>query len=182
MTVGSNTYLNRNEQDQSKINFALQQVLARNSGQQINSSTSVSASYTLTVSDYFVNVTADNVAFQLPAANAAPGQKYCVKLTSTGSTITINPTTGNTIDGTTKQTINVQYQSIELQSDGVTAWNITSNKTGTAATLNSSSVLQSTNFLSELTTGLTTTRSNLGLGSASVLNSSSVLQTTNYLS
>src|SRR6478752_8599132 len=182
MTVGSNIYLNRNEQDQSKINFALQQVLARNSGQQVNSSTSVSANYSLTVSDYLVNVTADNVALQLPAASAAPGQIYCIKLTSTGSTVSINPTTGNTIDGTTKQTINNQYQSIELQSDGVSAWNITKNKTGTSASLNSSSVLQTTNALSELASSLTTARSNLGLGSAAVLNSSSVLQTTNSLS
>ena len=89
-TIGS---ISRNEKDPHKVAFALQQVTQRLSGQQVNRSVTVSADYSVLVSDYQVNVSGD-ATVTLPAASAAPGQIYLFKSLTTGTTATISPVVG----------------------------------------------------------------------------------------
>lgn len=164
MTVGSIVSLNRNEQDQSKINHAIQQLLQRNGGQQVNGSVTVSTNYSATVADFNINVLG-SFEVTLPLVSAAPGQMYCVKNTSSGTTVTISPSTsGQTIDGSTSATLNVKNQTIWLQSNGTT-WDVLNKNQDL------SGYLQAANKLTEISTSLaSTTITNLGFGTAATKN------------
>ncbi len=167
--------LARNEKDPVKINFAVQQALERLGGKQVNRVTTASSNYSLLPSDYLV--VASGGTQSLPAANDAPGQKYLIKLGSTGSVaVSVSTASTDTIDGSTSATISSQYNTIEVQSDGVDKWHITNKSVDPAQ------FLQVANALSELSTLATTARANLGLGSVATQNTSSVLETTNALS
>jgi hypothetical protein len=120
MSVGSITALSLNETDQRKINFAIQQLLQRNSGQQINASVTTTSSYAPTSSDFLVNVSG-NTTVTLPSAASAPGQLLCIKKDDGyGTKVTVDPGS-NTIDGSTAVTISLQYECLLAQSNG-TQW------------------------------------------------------------
>lgn len=160
MDIGSIGAIALNEKDQTKINFAIRQLIARNSGAQINAVVAKSAAYTLGPSDFMVEVTG-NTTITLPAASAAPGQLYCIKkMDSAATTATI----GGTVDGSVNPTITVQYEVWLVQSSG-TAWDRIVKYT---APVSISGLLLNTNNLSDVS-NVATSRTNLGLGTAAVL-------------
>lgn len=66
---------------------------------------------------------AGNITLQLPTASGLKGVVYTIKMTDSGTTKTIHPTVGDTIDGSASGfTITTQYQSVDLFSDGGTNW------------------------------------------------------------
>ena len=77
------------------------------------------ANYTLTVTDYLVDCTANTFTVKLPSTHSA-GRIYLVKDTGTG-VITIDGN-GNTIDGETTQTLE-QFDCLSVMSNG-TNWMI----------------------------------------------------------
>jgi len=121
MTVGSIVSLAANETDQRKVAFAVQQLLERNGGKQVNASVATTISYSVSPTDYMING-AGNITVTLPSANSVPGQTFCIKKTdAAGTTITINPST-NTVDDSTAVTLTSSYQATIVKSDGVN-WN-----------------------------------------------------------
>ena len=106
---------------------------APNSTLQINGalSTGVStktASYTMGASDYTIlcNNTSGSIALTLPLASGATGRIYVVKKISALGTNPVlvqrNGSGSDLIDGAASVTINNQYASIILQSDGTNWW------------------------------------------------------------
>ena len=84
---------------------------------------STSASYTLLTTDHVFlgNAAAGAITITLPAvANIPTGKLYEVKKTdsSNGNAITIDGNAAETIDGALTTTINTQYESIKIISDG----------------------------------------------------------------
>ena len=81
-----------------------------------NLTTVTNSAYTLnSIADIFEVLTATTLT--LPTAVGITGQKYTVK-SNTLYTITINTTDGQTIDGQSYQTINSQYMSLTIVSNG----------------------------------------------------------------
>jgi hypothetical protein len=78
------------------------------------------ADYTLTETDYIVDCTANSFAITLPTAVTWAGQIYVIKNSGTG-VITMNTTSGETIDGNASGalTLALQYDSITVMSNGV---------------------------------------------------------------
>lgn len=158
MDIGSLGAIALNEKDQTKINFAIQQLIARNSGAQVNAVVAKSAAYTLGPSDFMVEVIG-NTTVTLPAASAAPGQLYCIKkMDSAATTATI----GGTVDGTVNPTITVQYEVWLIQSNG-TAWDRIVKYTAPVST---AGLLLNTNNLSDVSS-ISTSRTNLGAAGTS---------------
>lgn len=81
------------------------------------------ANYTLTVSDFFVDLTANSATFTLPTAVGIAGKQYVVKNSGSGTVLTLATTSSQTIDGTTTKTFNTQYAGIRVASDGAN-WKI----------------------------------------------------------
>lgn len=92
----------------------------------VNSMTATSsktANYTLTATDYKVKLTANNATFTLPTAVGIAGKEYVLKNSGTG-TLTIQTTSGQTIDGMVNYpAINIQYRGVRIQSDGAN-WDV----------------------------------------------------------
>lgn len=159
MSIGSIVSLGLNETNPRKVNFAIQQLLQRNGGQQVNSLVTITGNYTLKVSDFMVLINA-TATISLPAAKTAPGQIYCLKMIGSGLTGTVSPDGSDTIDGASSLTLTTQYDAVMIQSDGVSAWDVIVPKK-TAV----SGFLTSANNLSDLASA-STARTNLGLGTA----------------
>lgn len=75
--------------------------------------------YTITESDYLINVTSGSPTITLPTAAGVEGREYCIKNSGTG-TVTLDGSGSETIDGSANKTFN-QYTSITVVSDG-TNW------------------------------------------------------------
>ena len=91
----------------------------------LNTSTKTS-NYTIGSSDtvIFANATSGNVTITLPAASGLAGYRFYIKrIDSSSNTCTISRTSTDTIDGMTSFTIDQQYTSIAVVSDG-SAWYI----------------------------------------------------------
>jgi hypothetical protein len=83
------------------------------------------ANYTATISDYTIDCLTNTFQITLPTAVGITGRCYCIKNSTSGTTITIATTSSQTIDGSTTKTLNVQYQFMTIQSDG-SNWKIIS--------------------------------------------------------
>ncbi len=84
-------------------------------------STQTGTSYTITSSDTVViaDASSNNVTITLPAASGVTGYRYYVKRKDgSANTVTIARTGSDTIDGATSQTLNQQYTSATVVSDG----------------------------------------------------------------
>jgi len=164
VTIGSIISLSQNETDQRKVNFAVQQLLQRNGGQQVNSVATTTSDYTAKVSDFLILVSG-NSNVTLPSAATAPGQIYCVKKTDSAATTATIDNNINTIDGSTSASLTSSGQVLMIESDGSQYDAIIK-----STAFNFSAVLQTTNALSELSTNAATARTNLGLGTAATQN------------
>ena len=173
MTTGAITSLSLSETNQTTINFAIQQLLQRNGGQQVNASVATTVPYTVKTSDFMVEISGDTEVTLL-SASAAAGQIYCFKkIDAAGSTGTITPaSTADLIDGSTKSTLTSSYQVLMIQSNAMT-WDTIIKSTA----VDLSPFLKISNALSELSTNAAAARGNIG-----VLGSSQVLQISNSLS
>lgn len=84
-------------------------------------STKTATTYTVTSSDTVIiaDATSNSITITLPLASSLPGYRYYIKRKdSTGNTVTIARTSSDTIDGATSQTLNQQYTSATIVSDG----------------------------------------------------------------
>jgi hypothetical protein len=84
------------------------------------------SNYTVTSSDtvVFADATSGNVTITLPAASGLTGYRFYVKrIDGSGNTVTIARTGGDTIDGNTSFTLDLQYTAIGVVSNG-SAWYI----------------------------------------------------------
>ena len=84
-----------------------------------------SSSYTATISDCVIEVTATGQTITLPTAVGITGRQYTVKLTASG-TGTVGTTSSQTIDGSTTYSLSAQYKYVTVQSNGAN-WNIIAN-------------------------------------------------------
>lgn len=75
------------------------------------------ANYTLTDADYTVNCTANSFTITLPTAVGKTGRVYVIKNTGSATTITVNTTSSQTIDGAASQTISTALP-LRVQSTG----------------------------------------------------------------
>lgn len=89
----------------------------------MNAYSAKTASYTLTASDYCVDLTANSATFTLPSAVGIAGKQYVIKNSGSGTVLTLATTSSQTIDGTTTKTFNTQYAGIRVISDGAN-WKI----------------------------------------------------------
>jgi len=74
------------------------------------------ATYTLTVSDYLVDCTANTFTITLPTAAGITGRMYNIKNTGTG-VITVDGDSSETIDGETTQEVS-QWENLTIMSNG----------------------------------------------------------------
>jgi hypothetical protein len=82
--------------------------------------------YTATSSDHTITCNATSATFTitLPTASGITGRMYVIKkMDSSGNAITIDANASETIDGSLTRSLNLQYESITIQSDG-TNWYI----------------------------------------------------------
>jgi hypothetical protein len=82
--------------------------------------------YTITGNDtvIFADATSGNVTITLPLASGLPGYRFYVKrIDDSANTVTIQRSSNDTIDGETSHTLDVQYMSVTLVSNG-SAWYI----------------------------------------------------------
>jgi hypothetical protein len=91
----------------------------------VNSNTVISAAST---TSYYDVDTTSSVTFTLPAANGVAAGRFYEFKDTTGSAaannIVINRAGSDTIDGATSVTVNTNYQSIALVSDGTSKWSL----------------------------------------------------------
>lgn len=73
--------------------------------------------YTLTESDYAINITSGTFTVTLPTAVGIAGRVYVIKNSGTGN-ITVDANGSQTLDGSTTVTLYARYSSITIQSDG----------------------------------------------------------------
>jgi len=78
------------------------------------------ANYTLDATDYTVNCTANSFTITLPTAANIAGRIYTIKNSGTGI-ITVNTTSGQTIDWFATMILSVQYDVLAVMSTG-TSW------------------------------------------------------------
>lgn len=93
---------------------------------QLNSMTTYvakTANYTLTLTDYCVDLTTNSATFTLPTAVGNQNKQYVVKNSGSGTTLTLATTSSQTIDGTTTKTFNTQFAGCRVISDGAN-WKI----------------------------------------------------------
>lgn len=84
-------------------------------------STKTGTTYTITNSDTVIiaDATSNSITVTLPVASGSPGYRFFVKRKdATGNTVTIVRSGSDTIDGATSQTLNQQYTSMTVVSDG----------------------------------------------------------------
>jgi hypothetical protein len=84
-------------------------------------STKTGSTYTITATDTVIiaDATSNNVTITLPAASGVPGYRFYVKRKDgTANTVTIARSASDTIDGATSQTLDAQYTSATVVSDG----------------------------------------------------------------
>jgi hypothetical protein len=84
-------------------------------------STKTGTSYTITNTDTVIiaDASSNNVTITLPAASGSPGYRFYVKRKdASGNTVTIARSGGDTIDGATSHTLDLQYTSATVVSDG----------------------------------------------------------------
>jgi len=77
--------------------------------------------YTITGSDtvIFADATSGNVTITLPLASGLPGYRFYVKrIDGSANSVTVQRTNSDTIDGQTSHTLDVQYMSVTLVSNG----------------------------------------------------------------
>lgn len=84
-----------------------------------------SGSYTATIADNVIEVTATGQTITLPTAVGIQGRHYTIKLTASGS-CTVATTSSQTIDGSTTYSLSAQYKYVTIQSNNVN-WNIIAN-------------------------------------------------------
>jgi hypothetical protein len=92
---------------------------------QLPSTVPVTSNYTVSRSDSFipVNATSGSVTITLPAAKETKGKRYTVKkVDSSTNSVIVDPTGSDTIDDATTATLNIQYESICIMSDGSEYW------------------------------------------------------------
>ena len=80
-----------------------------------------SSNYTATATDYLILCDASGGAFtiSLLASATVTGRQYTIKkIDSSGNSVAIDGNGSETIDGTTTKSLNLQYDSITIQSDG----------------------------------------------------------------
>lgn len=82
-------------------------------------------SYTATISDHTIEVTATGQTITLPTAVGISGREYTVKLTASG-TGTVATTSSQTIDGSTTFPLTAQYKYVTIQSNNAN-WIIIAN-------------------------------------------------------
>lgn len=82
-------------------------------------------SYTATVAEHTINVTATGQTITLPTAVGITGREYTIKLTAAGSA-TVNTTSSEAIDGSTTYSLSAQYKYVTVQSTGA-GWMIIAN-------------------------------------------------------
>lgn len=75
------------------------------------------SSYTATLSDYTIDCTANTFTVTLPTAVGIQRRVFVIKNSGTG-VITVATTSSQTIDGSTTQSLSLQYNSITVQSTG----------------------------------------------------------------
>lgn len=75
------------------------------------------ANYTAGATDYLIDCTANTFTVSLPTAVGAAGRVYVIKNSGTG-VITIDPALTQTIDGQTTYILAVQYEALQIMSDG----------------------------------------------------------------
>lgn len=89
--------------------------------QVIFATASKTADYTVTSSDTVIMASAasGNVDITLPTASSVSGYRFYIKRTdSSGNTVTISRSGGDTIDGATSKTLHLQYMCLTVLSDG----------------------------------------------------------------
>jgi hypothetical protein len=79
--------------------------------------TSVSAAYSILVTDYTVECTANTFTVTLPTAVGVAGKLFNIKNSGTG-VVTVATTSSQTIDGGLTAVLSTQYESITIQSTG----------------------------------------------------------------
>lgn len=87
-------------------------------------STQTSTTYTVSTSDtvVFVDSTSNNVTVTLPAASGMTGYRFYIKrIDGSAHTVTIARSGSDTIDGQTSLSLDVQYMTVTVVSNG-TAW------------------------------------------------------------
>jgi hypothetical protein len=84
-------------------------------------STQTGTSYTITNTDTVIiaDATSNNVTITLPVASGVPGYRFYIKRKDgTANTVTITRSASDTIDGATSHTLDAQYTSATVVSDG----------------------------------------------------------------
>lgn len=84
------------------------------------------ATYTATDNDYTIICSTNTFTIDLPTAVGITGRVYVIKNITSGTTITVDGSGSETIDGATTYTLASQYKLVMIQSDG-TNWNVISN-------------------------------------------------------
>lgn len=84
-----------------------------------------SGSYTATIDDCVIEVTATGQTITLPTAVGITGRIYTIKLTAVGSS-TVATTSSQTIDGSTTYSLSARYKYVTVQSNNAN-WNIIAN-------------------------------------------------------
>jgi len=87
--------------------------------------TTKTATYTA-ADDYTILCSTNTFTINLPTAVGIDGRIYIIKNITSGTTITIDGSGGETIDGGATYTLASQYKYVQIQSDG-TNWNVTGN-------------------------------------------------------
>ena len=77
----------------------------------------ISGTYAILAGDYYINATGGTFTATLPTAVGRAGQKFVIKNSGTGI-VTIATTSSQTIDGQLTIVLAVQYQAIDVVSDG----------------------------------------------------------------
>lgn len=83
---------------------------------------SKTANYTVKATDHFINCTSNTFTVTLPTAVGIVGKPYIIKNSGTGA-ITVDGDGTETIDDATTATLNNQYESITVTSNGAN-WRI----------------------------------------------------------
>lgn len=85
------------------------------------STTTKTANYTATATDYVImcNNTSGAITISLPNASGCAGRVYIIKkISGAGNNVVIDPFGSNQIDGSSTRTMTAQYESVLIQSDG----------------------------------------------------------------